>query len=390
MKVKIGLTILFGVLLTACAAKGTATALPTVVLESGSAQSPASSTSGSQASASGFVVAAQDAKLAFTQSGSLKAVNFAAGDTVKVGDILAELDNTSVQLDVIQAERTLKELTSPSAQAAAAQALANAQQNLLDSADKVDSNLYPRASDTLIDNTKGEIDLAKQALARAADSYRSVARLEDGDSKKAAALVAMTNAQLYLNSLISKYNWYTGKPTEVDAALAQANLDAAKAAVQEAQWYLAAVKGDQVPAQATGGNLARLGQARDALAAAQDRLAHTRLVSPIAGVVVSVSGIPGEVVSPGLVVFYISNVADLHVETTDLSERDVVKVQIGQEATISIKALNQDILGHVTRISPVSNTVGGDVVYQTEIQLDNPPTGLLVGMSVDVHYNVAP
>ena len=127
MKVKFVVILVFGLLLTACSAGATATALPTVVLEEGqttNTQSPVSTTSGRQASASGFVVAAQEARLSFTQSGSLKAVNFSAGDEVKAGDLLAELDNTALLLEVASAERTLKELTSPAAQASAAQALA--------------------------------------------------------------------------------------------------------------------------------------------------------------------------------------------------------------------------------------------------------------------------
>jgi multidrug efflux pump subunit AcrA (membrane-fusion protein) len=389
MKYRFVVIMMLGFLLAACRAQATPTTSPTVAADKAT-QTAASVSAGGQASASGFIVAAQEAQMAFTQAGSLKVVNFKEGDLVKAGDVLAELDNTNQQLDVTQAERTLKELTSPAAQAATEQALAKAQQDVLDTQDKTYNNLYPRASKALIDNTQGEIDLAKQALARASDAYRLVARLEDGNSRKAAALVALTNAQLRLNDLQAKLNWYGGKPTDVDAALAQANLDAAKAAVQEYTWYLSALKGEQVPAEATGTNLARLGQARDALAAAQDRLAHTRLIAPISGVVVSVNGLPGEMVSPGVVVFFISDVADLHVETTDLSERDVARVQVGQEATVSIKALGKNVLGHVTRISPVSNTVGGDVVYQTVITLDEPPAGLLVGMSVDVRYGVAP
>ena len=397
MKSRIIVVFMLGLLLAACSAKGTATPLPTVVLNGNNGQPAVAATqgaapaaSGSGAAASGFVVAAQEAKLAFTQAGSLKTVNFAVGDQVKAGDVLAELDNTSLVLDVAAAQRSLNELTSPAAQAEAAQTLAKARQALKDAGDKIDSQLYQRASDTLIENTQGQIDLAKQALARASDAYRLVARQEDGDSRKAAALVAMTNAQLNLNNLISKYNWYTGKPTEVDAALAQANLDAAKAAVQEAQWYLSLLKGEQVPVDATGSSLARLGAARDALTSAQDRLAHSKLVSPISGVVVTVSGNPGEVVSPGQVIFFISDVAHLTIETTDLSERDVPRVQVGQAVQVSIKALNQNVGGHVTRISPVSNTLGGDVVYKTTIELDAPPEGLLAGMSVDVLYGVTP
>ena len=206
MKYRFSVLLLLGILLVACSAQGTATALPTVVLGKATQTSGNTASSGAQASASGFVVAAQEARMAFTQSGSLKTVNFALGDQVKAGDVLAVLDNTALQLDVTQAERTLKELTSASAQAAAAQALAKAQQDLLDAKDKTYNNLYPRASDTLVERTQGEIDLAKQALARASDAYRTVARLEDGNARKASALVAMTNAQLYLNDLLAKYN----------------------------------------------------------------------------------------------------------------------------------------------------------------------------------------
>jgi len=82
----------------------------------------------------------------------------------------------------------------------------------------------------------------------------------------------------------------------------------------------------------------------------------------------------------------ISDVTHLHVETTDLSERDVPNVEIGQKVMISIKALNTDVPGHVTSISPVADTLGGDVVYKTTIEIDSPPAGLRAGMSVDVQY----
>ena len=387
--------VIFAMILVSCSPRTAAAAVPTVVLNAPS-QSAAptvsvggasSGVSGSVA-ASGSIVAEQEAQMAFTMAGSLKVVNVAVGDLVKPGEVLAELDNASNQRDLQQAQVNLKELTSPAAIAAAEQDLAVARQDLKDAQDKVNSQQYRRASDTLINNTQGEIDLAKQALSRAADTYRTVARLENGDSRKAEALVALTNAQLKLNDLLAKYNWYVGKPSDIDAALANAKLDVAKAAVQEAQWYLTVLKGENAPAEATGANLARLEAARLALAAAQDTLDHTRLVSPISGVVLKVNAIAGETVSPGESLVVISDVTHLHVETTDLSERDVPKVEIGQKVMISVKALNTSLPGHVTSISPVADMLGGDVVYKTTIEIDSPPAGLLAGMSVDVQYGV--
>lgn len=380
--------VLCALVLAACTPKTTATALPTIEINGPSqkaTQSPASQ-SGGGVSASGKVVAEQEAQLAFTLAGSLKTINVAVGDQVSAGQVLAVLDNNSYQLDYEQAERNLKELTSPASQAAAAQALAVAQQALKDQQDKVDAQFYRRASDTLITNTQGEIDLAKQALARASDAYRLVSRLEDGNPTKAAALVAMTNAQLRLNNLVAQLNWYSGKPTTIDAALANAKLDVAKAAVQEAEWYLAVVKGGAVPPEATGADLARLEAAKAAVATAKDRLDHTQINSPIPGAVIKINAVAGEFVNPGEIIFVISDVTHLHIETTDLSERDVSQVKIGQKVMISVKALSKSVPGHVTSISQVADLLGGDVVYKTRIEFDAPLDQLRAGMSVDVQY----
>jgi multidrug resistance efflux pump len=332
------------------------------------------------------IVPLTEAQLAFSAPGMVKTVNVAVGDQVQAGKILAELDNTSIQLELDQAQRNLQELTSPSSIAAAEKAVAVALKNLDDAQDKADSLIFPRASDTLIKNTEGEIDLAKKALARAQDSYRLVARLENGNERKAQALVAMTDAQLRLNDLISKYNWYTGQPDNVDAADIRANLAVAKAALQDAQWYLSALKGEQVPAEATGAQLAQLKQARDNVAAAKDKLEKSRLVAPFAGTIGVVQITVGEYATPGLAVVVISDMSKLRVETTDLSESDVPKVQIGQAVNVFVQALNENVTGHVVTISPISDTLGGDVVYKTTIELDSQPEGLRSGMSVDVQF----
>jgi multidrug resistance efflux pump len=391
MKQYLLLILLLAFGLSACGANSAqATPLPTVELGNAGSDAPTSGGSNvfsSGVAASGFVLPAQDAQLAFSVAGKIAKVNTAEGQVVKAGDLLLELDNTSIQLEVAQAERTLRELTSATAIASAEQSVANARKVLEDAEKEANRLNYPRASDTLRDKTQGEIDLAQQALTRAADAYRQVARLEDGDPKKAAALVNYTNAQLYLDSLIAKLNWYEGKASDVDAAIANANLDAAKVALQESEWYVAALKGEQLPAEATGARLAQLEQARDALSAAKYRLDQTRLLAPIDGTIITLSPVAGEFVSPGQVVIVISDVANLYVETTDLSERDVPKVSVGQNVTVFVEALNTEIPGTVLSISPVSNTLGGDVVYKTKVTLENPPTELRSGMSVEVRFS---
>lgn len=374
-------------LLAACTSgAGAPQALPTVALD-GSNLPPTVSTAGSDVTASGTVVPAQEAKMAFAVGGIVRTVNVKVGQAVRAGDLLAELDNTALQLELAQAERTLREMTSQASIAAALQAVANARKELEDAQKKAESLKFRRGSDTVIQNTQAEIDLARQALTRASEAYRQVQSLPDGDPKKASALLAMTNAQLRLNALIAKYNYLTGAPTDLDAALIQARLETAQAAYQEAQWYLSALKGEQIPPEATGAKLAALQSARDAIAAIRQRLDATRLVAPIDGMVTRVGVTVGEYAVPAQPLVFISDVEHLQVQTTDLSERDVVKVQVGQKVTVFVEALNDTLTGKVVLISPVSSTLGGDVVYQTTIELDRPfPKGLRAGMSADVTF----
>ena len=79
-----------------------------------------------------------------------------------------------------------------------------------------------------------------------------------------------------------------------------------------------------------------------------------------------------------------ADLSDLRAENTDLSERDVVQVKVGQDASVYIEALNMDIPGSVARISPQANVIGGDVVYTVLIELDEQPDGLRWGMTVEV------
>jgi multidrug efflux pump subunit AcrA (membrane-fusion protein) len=374
--------------LSACSGLAPApTPIPTLVLGSGAdSPAPASPSTGAVV-ASGFVVPAEEAALAFGMAGRISVVHAAVGQAVKAGDVLLELENTALEIEVAQAERTLTELTSPAALAAAELTLANAQKALEDAQNKVDALQYRRASETRLDNLQAEIDLANRALSLAQDAYKRVASLPDGDTRKATALYNMTQAQMRVNALNAEYNWLTGTPTETDAAITRANFETIQAAFREAGWHLSALKGESLPPEASGPQLAALESARNALALARERLNASRLLAPIDGEIVKIELIAGEYAQPGMPVVFISNVLELQVQTSDLSERDVAKVRVGQPVSVFVKALGETVSGEVVRISPVASALGGDVVYQTTIRLDKPyPEALRAGMSVDVRF----
>ena len=117
---------------------------------------------------------------------------------------------------------------------------------------------------------------------------------------------------------------------------------------------------------------------------AQARLAQGTLTAPFDGVVTSLSVIPGEFVPSDQAVITLATLDALQIETTDLSERDVPNVHIGDSANVFIEALNKNISGKVIRVSPRADTVGGDVVFKVTIAPDSQPEGLLWGMTAEV------
>ena len=84
----------------------------------------------------------------------------------------------------------------------------------------------------------------------------------------------------------------------------------------------------------------------------------------------------------------IADLQNVRIETTDLSELDIAAVKIGQPANVYVEALNQEFPGKVTAISPIFETIGGDVVFKVTIQLDEQSRDLLWGMSTEVEINV--
>ena len=230
----------FALLLSACGSPSVATAIPTVVLDSGdqSTSIPVSSNDNDgSVVASAIVVPVQEAQLAFSLPGSIKMINVAAGDQVGAGDVLAELDNDSLKLEVEAAQRAVRELTSAAAIAAAEQAAANAQKAYDDAKKKADSIQNRHADNVTINYLEDQVTLAQDALDRARDAYKHTAGLSDRDPTRAKAATNLYNAQRAYNTAVGNLSWYADPPSATDVTLANANFDAASAALQEAQWY---------------------------------------------------------------------------------------------------------------------------------------------------------
>jgi len=130
--------------------------------------------------------------------------------------------------------------------------------------------------------------------------------------------------------------------------------------------------------------LAEFDQVKTQLEVAKANLAQKSIYAPFDATVVDVSMQRGEIAQTGKVVITLADLAHLQIVTTDLSERDVPRVEAGQSVSVYLEAMDQTVDGKVLRVSPVSETVGGDVTYPVTIELDKQVEDLLWGMTAEV------
>jgi RND family efflux transporter MFP subunit len=129
---------------------------------------------------------------------------------------------------------------------------------------------------------------------------------------------------------------------------------------------------------------ARVQQAQMTLRLAQINLDESTLTAPFDGTVASLAVIPGEFVEADQAIITLATLDTLQLETTDLSERDITKVNVGAPVDIFIEALNENFTGKVISISPKADTIGGDTVFKVTISFDKQPDNILWGMTAEV------
>ena len=174
------------------------------------------------------------------------------------------------------------------------------------------------------------------------------------------------------------------------AALTSVEIDAKLARMRDKQYNVLKQKFIQIspPGEQIEAADARVEQSQHALEAAEAAIAQGTLMAPIDSTVIAVNVMPGEYVQTAQVVIELADLNHLQIETTDLSELNVPAVKIGQPAMVFVEALNDNFPGRVIAISPIADTIGGDVVFKVTVELDEQPKSLLWGMSADVEINV--
>lgn len=234
----------------------------------------------------------------------------------------------------------------------------------------------PSSPDTSVVASAVVVPVRSADLSFSVDGVVSDVLVEAGDQVSAGDVLARIDQSTYQTAI----------------SVAQADVDHANAAVRKAQLTF-----NQLPPDATQDEIdaavaevqvaqTAAAQAEAQLTAAQAALKETEVDAPFAGTVASVDIQPGEQATAGQPVVTIADISSWLVETTDLSELEVVRIAVGDAATITFGALPDKTLeGTVTRIQLRGTSDQGGVLFAVIIRPDEYLPQLRWNMSATVH-----
>lgn len=179
-------------------------------------------------------------------------------------------------------------------------------------------------------------------------------------------------------------------------ASAEANLNRLRGPAQATQIQVAAAGVDQAQAallQASAGPRdvdlevaqVEIQAAQVALRQAEFDLTQATLIAPVAGVVAQIDLSIGELAGAGAPAMTLADVSSWRIETDDLTELDVVRLQEGDPVTVRFDALPElELTGVVQRIELIGTNRQGDIVYTVIVALSESDPRLRWNMTAVV------
>ncbi len=346
--------------------------------------------------AEGKVVPVQYAQAGFPQAGMVAEVLVVEGESVKAGDVIARLDGTeraeaavaASKLELLSAEQALDDLYSNAevAKAAAELRLATAEQELEKATNRRASKDYIWGDQEQIDIAWANLVAQEDAVDQAEDAFSFYADRPETDPDRAYMLSLLANARQTRDKAKANYNYLVSKPDQLDINEADAKLAVAQAEADAARAELDKVKNGPDP-DALALAEARVVNAEAQVASAQASLADLILTAPFDGVVVDNPLKVGELYNPGVTPVVIADLSKFKVETTDLTELNVIKISEGEVVKVTFDALpDLELTGTVSSIKSLGEDRLGDITYTVEVMLDEQDPALRWNMTAVVTF----
>lgn len=337
--------------------------------------------------ATGVVRANQTAILTWQTTGSIEKVSVAVGDSVKSGQELASLEQTSLpqniilaQADLVNAKKALEDLYDMDlALAQAEQTLANAKKAVTDTTNRL-ANVQTDSPQTDIDQAKANVVLAKNALDKAKKNYKPFENKDEDNIIRAVLLSKLADAQEKYDAAVRKLNNLQGTASSTTVEIANSDLTVAQANLAEAQRRYDELKAGPAAEDVT--------TAQTRIAAAEATLKMARLEALFAGTITEVAIKPGDQVSPGVQAFRVDDLSKLIVDV-QVSEVDINSIQPGQEVSLSFDAIpGKTYKGAVSEVALVGTSNEGVVDFKVSVQLTDPDESVRPGMTAAVNIVV--
>ncbi len=196
--------------------------------------------------------------------------------------------------------------------------------------------------------------------------------------------VAMLPQSLQLQEATINYQAALANYRKLVARPSDAQIAQAEAQIAQAEAQLAKLK-DSPSREDIDAAQAQVEQAKVGVEQAKLALENVQILAPFAGIVAEVNIKENEMpptMEPAIVL--IDPDSGFYVDMT-VDEMDVAKVAVGQRADVKPSALRDVVLkGTVSYISPVSTQVNGVTSYRGKVKLDGTNASLKDGMYADV------
>lgn len=314
--------------------------------------------------------------LTFQARGVVEEVFVKPGDTVSEGDVLVRLTNAGAAEAQVLAAQNAYDLLLRNENGDRAKrwdAYMKAQIARAD-AETEWEDLDVDSIDDRIEELEGDIEDLKEDLQDAQDEFDKYKDLDEDNSKRKTAEDDLEQAQEDLNDKVRELEEETRSRDEVKAAY-----EAALAAEAEAKY--------QYEISLDGPNADQLALAKANLDAAKDTLSNYVITAPFSGVIADVNVKPGEQVGTETRAVSLADFSTWTVETTDVTELEVVSLSVGQTVTIIPDALpDLELTGTITEISDTFTQSGGDILYTVRIRVDGTDPRLKWGMTVETIF----
>jgi macrolide-specific efflux system membrane fusion protein len=235
-----------------------------------------------------------------------------------------------------------------------------------------------------VDTTRAALQVDQAALQNAFQAVSSTVVSASGALSDATN--ALTQAQANYDATVAARAYQVA--TAEDAfETAEANLATREAEVAQAEASLAQVAADPRDVDLASYE-AEVSRALAAYSAAEARLAKAEITSPIVGSVTDITVEEGEQVALGGTVVVVQTTMEQFEIVADVSESDIAKVSIGDEAEISFDAFGSgfEVIGQVRDIDPAEKMIESVVYYEVTVQLMDETLldSLRPGLSADL------